>query len=84
MDEDKRNALKKFVNDPEWHYMEQFLEENLGINDSIQTIDTTKADGVIIGEVMASQRITKLKNGLFSSLNTLKAHEDKEPRRKLK
>lgn len=84
MDEDKKKALKKFVQDPEWHYMEEFINENFEISDSVQTIDTNKAESVIIGDVVARQRIKELLNNVNRAFGTLKQEHENSGRRKLK
>lgn len=85
MDEEKKATLRKFIDDPEWHIMEEFIKDNFKMSDSVHTIDTTKSTDVIIADVVSRQRIAEMVTNLMRSFNMIKSKPDeKNQRRKLK
>lgn len=82
MDQELIKTLKKFVDDPDWGKMEEYIIAAMGIDIDIQTIDTTKDSAVIVGEVMARQESAKKAKNLIANFNHIKTKERQTTQKK--
>lgn len=81
----KLQLYRKFVDDPDWEVMKQFILEELEPSLDIRSIDMNKDKDVILGDIVARQRIYEIGERLKNRLDGLKSKEEvKLTRRTLK
>lgn len=67
-----QEILKKFVLDPEWKKMEEFIMSHFEHETDLTTIDTNKSSEAIHAEIIARQRIARNLLNLKASFETAK------------
>lgn len=72
---DKIKTYKKFVNDPEWKDMEELISQSLAVNIDVRSIDITKDQAVIVGEVVARREMAVAVQNLFKTFEQIKQHD---------
>ena len=75
-------TLKKFVNDPEWDMMKNFIAESLSLNIDIRNIDLTKDSNVILAEVVTRKTVAEKVTQLFANFENIKNYDTERQQKK--
>jgi hypothetical protein len=71
-----KKTLQKFVLDPEWGQMQEYIVAHFERSSSIEDIDVTNDSSVVHAEVIARQQIKDSLDKLKASFDSVKPDEN--------
>jgi len=74
-----KELVEKFVMDPDWSKMQDYLEEHFEANTDIHSIDTTLSPETVHAYVIAQQEIDKKIKGLRQYFENLRRTHNHKP-----
>ena len=74
-----KELVQKFIMDPEWRKMQEFIEQHFETNTDIHSIDTTLSPETVHAQVIAQQEIDRKIKGLKAVFENLRMQATKKP-----
>lgn len=68
-----KGLIEKFIQDPDWKIIEEFIIEFFDNDTSIQSIDTDKGSDVVHAQVIAKQQIDETIKKLMTHFESAKS-----------